>query len=93
MADKSKKTTQDADVDPNREAFERLKDDLLKTHEGKFALFHEGKLVDVFDSMDAAYVAGVDRFGLDPVFIAKVVASPSPETLPALQHGLIRVHS
>jgi len=77
---------------PDREAFEKQLPDLLKKHPGKFALFRGGAFVDVFDSVDVAYQSGIQRFGLEQIFIGPIIEKKPPETVPALMHGLIRAY-
>lgn len=78
--------------DANRAAFEAQRAALLKEHSGKFALFHDGALVDVYDSMDSAYKAGVEQFGLEGLYIGRVTDKPAMAQLPALMHGLVHAH-
>jgi hypothetical protein len=71
------------------EAFKNLRDKLLAQHEGKFALIHAGELSGIFDSMDAAYAAAIEKFGAEPIYIGRILNQPRAESIPALIHGLI----
>lgn len=77
-------------ADPNAAAFHAMLPNLLKQHEGKFALIHDATLAGVFDSMDGAYDHAVQTFGVDPIFIGHITSRPKVEEAPALYHGLIR---
>jgi hypothetical protein len=57
--------------------FETKKAELLKTHEGKFALIHGDQFVDAFDTAENAYDEGVKQFGKEPFLVKKI--SPDPE--------------
>jgi hypothetical protein len=71
-------------------AFEALLPDLLRTHCGRYALVKDRALVDVFDDMNTAYKAGLNRFGLERFFIGHIMDKPSPVQIPALYAGVIR---
>jgi len=75
----------------SKQAYLKQKEALLKTHPGKFALFSNGSFVDTFDTMEAAYAAAIERCGVDGFYIGHVVPEQKPQSLPALQHGLLRV--
>lgn len=76
----------------DRAAFKAQLPALLATHRGKYALFKDGELVDVLDTMEAAYRVAVQKFGLATIFIGHVVEPTDSEQLPALMHGLIRAY-
>jgi hypothetical protein len=44
------------------ETFNKLKNDLLKSYKDKFALIHGEEFVGAFDTPDAAYQAGINKF-------------------------------
>jgi hypothetical protein len=73
--------------DPNQAAFEANRQRLLKTHEGRYALFHDEKLVDTFDSMMSAHRFAAERFKLDPIFIGHLIEGPDLVSIPAFTHG------
>lgn len=74
----------------DRIAFTAMLPELLRTHPGKYALLRDAKFIDAFDDMDAAYKAGLQRFGLEPIYIAHIVEKPRSEQIPALVLGVIR---
>lgn len=43
-------------------------------HEGKYALIHDGQLVDFYSSYDDAIKIGYAKFGLEPFFVKRVRA-------------------
>lgn len=61
-------------------------------HQGKFILFKDGQVVGYHASVEAAYEAGLQRFGSDAVFLATVVR-PAPVDAPSLswQFGVMLV--
>lgn len=69
--------------------YEKLKPELLKTHEGKFVLIHADEFCGAYDTTENAYAEGVKRFGQEPFLIKKV--SPQEEVYrnQALSLGLI----
>ncbi len=70
-------------IDQEIEAFERLKEVLLKEHEGKYVAIYGGKVVDS-DEDDKKLARRVyRRYGLEPILIRKVTReAPKPELLP-----------
>ncbi|HSY17646.1 MAG TPA: hypothetical protein VK815_04890 [Candidatus Acidoferrales bacterium] len=70
-----------ADVQKDIEAYEKLRQELELKHMGKWVLFHDEKLVDFFDSFDAAASQAVANFGRGPYLIKQIGASSL--TLPA----------
>jgi hypothetical protein len=52
-----------SEVARNYQAFVRKLPELLSTHRGKFALMHDAKIVDFYDSAGDAYKAGVEQYG------------------------------
>mgnify|MGYP001097732162 CR=1 FL=1 len=81
-------------LDKEIEAFEKQFEELLKHYRGKFVLFKNGKLVDVFTSDAEAFQKGVDEFG-DDVFLVRQVLDPkeSVVSIPALFAGVIGARS
>jgi hypothetical protein len=69
--------------------FESIKDELLKHHEGKFALIVDTELLGVFDSDEAAYRAGLDKRGNVPMLIKPITGAERMESVPAMTLGLI----
>jgi hypothetical protein len=48
----------------NFEEFRKLLPDLLKSRPGKYALMHDGKIVDFFDTLADAVRFGHEKFGV-----------------------------
>ena len=70
-------------------AFEAKKDELLKLCEGKFAVFKDSEFLGVFDTPQAAYDAGLNKWGNVPFLIKPVVKDEKPQQIPALYLGLL----
>jgi hypothetical protein len=69
--------------------YARMKADLLKTHEGKFALIHAEEFCGAFDTAENAYADGVRRFGQAPFLVKKISAQEEVYRNQALSLGLI----
>ncbi len=69
------------DIDRELAAYEKMRPELEAQHMSKWVLIRGGKLVGVFDSMEAAAQDAVPRFGRGPYLIRQVGAPPV--TLPA----------
>jgi len=52
--------------------FEKLKNELLKTHKDKFALIRGEEFIGAFDTPAAAYQDGVNRFGKEPFLVKRI---------------------
>lgn len=50
-------------VDRNFEAFSKMLPELLQTHPGKYAVLHDGKAVEFFDTLGDAVKFGHAKFG------------------------------
>jgi hypothetical protein len=74
------------------EFFEQQLPELLKHHEGKFALIKGDELLGTFDTMEAAYQAGLGKLGNVPMLIRPVVQEQTTHSAPALMHGVIFAH-
>lgn len=61
------------DLEREQNAFESQLDAMLDEHEGEFVLFKDGHPMEFFPAYDAAYRAGLDRFGLEGVFLVSEV--------------------
>ena len=57
-------------------AFDSQLPDLLREHRGQFILFKDGHPVGFFADHGSAYAAGLERFGLDAVFLVAPVEPP-----------------
>lgn len=64
------------EVRKNYEVFQRLLPELLVSHKGKFALMHEGTVVEYFDTPGDAYRAGQKLYPDGLFSIQEVTASP-----------------
>ena len=75
------------------EYFESQKAELLKHHEGKFALIVGRNLLGVFDTHEDAYKAGVAQMGNVPMLIKRIARDEPTQSIPALTLGLFRASS
>lgn len=62
-------------------AYKAMRDELETARLGKWVLFHDEKLIEVFDDFKSAAEAAVEQFGRGPYLIRQVGAPPV--TLPA----------
>ena len=69
--------------------FEEQKPELLKHHEGKFALVVGKSLLGIFDSHEEAYKAGLARVGNRPMLIKQILRVEPTQSAPALARGLL----
>ena len=76
-------------LDAENGVFERNRTEWVKHHQGKFVLVKDERLVDVFDSADAAYSAGIQQFGAVPFLVKQVVTVDPIQQAPAYTLGLI----
>lgn len=76
-----------------RQYFAEMKPELLKHSEGKFALIKGRELVGTFDTQEAAYEAGIHKFGNVPMLIEPILSNEIVAHFPALQLGLINASS
>jgi hypothetical protein len=72
--------------------FEEHRAELLEHHKGKFVLIKGAELFGAFDTAEAAYAAGVGKFGNEPMFIRQVLDKDEEQSLPALMHGVLIAH-
>lgn len=61
----------------------------LPHHAGKFALIRGEESAGFFDTADAAYAEGIQRWGNVPFLIKQVLLQEPVEQLPALVYGTI----
>jgi hypothetical protein len=80
------------DFSPEMAAFDKMKSELLKTCEGKFAVFKNDIFLGVFDTWLAAYRAGINAWGNVPFLIKPVLKQEHTESMPALVLGLIHAN-
>jgi hypothetical protein len=74
-------------------AFEARKEELLELCRGKLAVFKESEFLGVFDTPQAAYEAGLNKWGNVPFLIKPVVQEEKPKQFPALCLGLLHPES
>ena len=70
-------------------AFEQRQQELLNLCEGKFALFKGSEVLGVFDTPQAAYDAGLNKWSNVAFLIKPVVKEEKPQQIPALYLGLL----
>jgi hypothetical protein len=61
------------------ETYERHRDGLLGTAEGKFVLIHQDKVAGVYDSKPDAITQGYERFGNVPFLVKQVLKVEAPQ--------------
>lgn len=70
-----------AEIDTEIIAYEKMREKLETEHMGKWVLLHQEKLVNIYNTFDAAAEDAVRQFGRGPYLIRQVGAPPV--TLPA----------
>ena len=60
-------------------AFDELLPSMLDEHRGQFVIVHSGKVVDFFESYRDAYQAGIDRLGVDEIYLVSKVQEKKVE--------------
>lgn len=58
--------------------FKRNKSRLLKKYNSKYILVKNARCIGAFDSLEEAYVVGLDKFGNVPMFIKKMTKNKKP---------------
>jgi PHD/YefM family antitoxin component YafN of YafNO toxin-antitoxin module len=69
-------------LEPEREAFQRLLPELLKTHRGRFVAIHDGQVIDT-DTEKGALAQRVLAQSYGPVYIEEVREHPRIYELPS----------
>lgn len=77
----NRREAQMAELDTEIAAFEVARDDLERSHMGKWVVFHGPELVGIFENFEVAAENAVQKFGRGPYLIRQVGAPPV--TLPA----------
>ena len=72
MAAMAQKSETQADI--NYEAFKKLLPELLQSHAGKFALMRDGSIVNYFDTLADAAMAGVTQFGAGSFSVQEITS-------------------
>jgi hypothetical protein len=60
-------------VDRNYQTFMAQLPALIRTHAGKFALMHDGEIVEFFETAGDAYLAGLKLYNSDTAFSVQQV--------------------
>ena len=71
-------TQQEMTLKEEQEAFEGQLDEMLFSHADTHVLFKGGQPIEFFNKSTDAYEAGLDRFGLDTVFLVAPVIRTYP---------------
>jgi len=74
-------------------AYEAQKEELLKICLGKFAVFRGNEFLGTYDTMVAAYEAGISKWGNVEFLIKPILKEEKPEQFPALYLGLLNAGS
>ncbi len=73
------------------EVYERMRKELLEKYRGKVVAIKDGKLVGVYDSEEEAFKDVLEKYGLVPVLIKRVVEREKPEEIPSYTYGLLGI--
>jgi len=74
------------------EFFEKIRAKLLETNEGQFALIKGEEFIEAFTTEEQAYIAGVQKYGVDSFLIKKIRKEDMVHSIPALHAGLFNAH-
>lgn len=66
-------------IEQEQRSFDEQLEAMLAEHEGEFVLFR-GEPVAYFSKYEDAYAAGLERFGVDQVFLISEVRKRPPQT-------------
>jgi hypothetical protein len=69
--------------------FNTNRGELVERHAGKFALIKGSELIDVFDSAETAFNAGVAHFGREPFLTKQILREDPVAQAPAIFTGLV----
>lgn len=69
--------------------FDKMRPELLKSHEGKFVLMRGDEFLGAYDSAENAYTEGVKRFGRETFLVKKVSKEEEVYRNQALALGLV----
>ena len=73
------------------EVYENMREELLKKYRGRVVAIKDGKLIGVYDSEEEAFKDVLEKYGLVPVLIKRVVEREKPEEIPSYTYGLLGV--
>ena len=65
-----------------RQAFERLKPELLRTHRGQWVAIHQGEVVEAGQDRSQVLDSVYDRFGYVPLYVQRIEEQPRVYKLP-----------
>ena len=63
-------------VQKNHEAYEDHRDRLESEHLGRYALMHDGEIIDIYNDSGDAYSIGCDKYGLGNFTIEEIGEKP-----------------
>ena len=66
--------------------FEKMQGELEVSHMGKWVIIHDGKLIGIFESLEAAAETAVSQFGSGPYLIRQVGEPPVTLSASVLYH-------
>jgi hypothetical protein len=70
----------------------KIKPDLLKQYNGKFALIKDETFVGAYDTDADAYKVGLGKFGNTPFLIVRIQETDERSWTPVLQLGLLHAN-
>ena len=76
-------------LETESKVFEMLRNDLVKTHVGQYALIKGDRLDGTFTTFMEAYEAGVRAYGLAQFMVRIIAPDDQSVLIPALNAGLI----
>lgn len=68
-----------AAIAKEQKAFDAALQGMLAEHAGQFVVFHDGKAFGFFPTFRDAYRKGLEKFGLNEVFLVSEVRATTPE--------------
>lgn len=81
--DREEKRRRDLEAfEQERQTFERLKPELLRTHRGQWVAIYQGKIVETGQDRSQVLDSVYDRFGYVPVYVQQVEEQPRVYKLP-----------
>lgn len=66
-----------AELRQNIEAYQLMKEDLVREHLGRIALFHDGHLIAIYNDHGDAYDIGCEKFGLGNFSLKRIGEQPA----------------
>ncbi|MGK2966127.1 MAG: hypothetical protein ACSLFM_11060 [Tepidiformaceae bacterium] len=78
-------------LETERRKFDELHAELVRNHEGQFALLHDSELEGTFTTFAEAYEAGVRAHGTGAFMVRQITHNEQHVLLPALNAGVIFV--